>query len=208
MANLLKKHRSRQSSGFSIVELIVVIVTISILVTITVVMYRDAQVRARNAQTASAVRVYKEALNLYRSINRSYPQGNNPAGGTCLGSSYSADKCWYNDVNENATLMSQLEGVQGGKLPMPAINPKNLKGAYFAPIKGPGYYDNTLDGARADFIVYSWEGTSPCPVGPVASNAGDSNVLTYSSTPPTNGQTEPESSTNPAQCYIYLPAAN
>jgi type II secretory pathway pseudopilin PulG len=207
MINFSRRKSPYASSGFSIVELLVVVVTIVILAMITIVMYNDAQVRARNTQTASAVRVYKEALNLYRSINRSYPQGNNPTDETCLGSSYQSNQCWYNDVTENATFMTQLEGVQGGKLPMPAIAPKNLKGAYFAPIKGAGYYDYTLDGVRTDFIVYAWEGTAPCPVGPIASNAGDANALTYSATPPANGQTEAPSGANPAQCFVPLPAA-
>ncbi len=197
----------KRMTGFTIVELLVVISAIVILAAITIVLYEGGQVQARNAQTAAAVRVYKDALLLYQSINHAYPQGNNPTGGTCLGDSYPNDACWFNNVYENAAFMTALKGVQGGNLPMPALNPKNLKGALFAPIKGAGYYDNTLDGVRTDFIIYSWEGTSPCGVGPVASNAGDANVLTYSSTAPASGQTEPPSGANPAQCYLPLPAA-
>lgn len=59
----------KNMSGFTIVELLVVIVTISILSTITVVAYSNIQNRAKNTLTTTAVSRYLTALKLYASKN-------------------------------------------------------------------------------------------------------------------------------------------
>lgn len=194
----------KKQAGFTIAEIAVVIVVIGVLVTFTVVGFRNAQLKARNSQTSAAVKVYRDALILYESINRSYPAGNADAY-TCLGSDYPSDKCWFNDYDENTAFMTALKSVYGNRIPMPALNPLNLKGAFYSPANKTN--PNTLDGTARDFIFYAIEGTAACPVGPVASDGGDGNVLTYSSTLPASGQTVPPSGNNPAQCVTVLPLA-
>lgn len=195
----------QRSHGFTVVELLVVILVIGILATVTVVTYNGSQMRARNAQMGAAVKVYKEALLLYRTIHRKYPDANG-TNATCLGLDYTNDKCWFNNIDESVAFMNQLKSVYGNQLPMPPENRQNLKGAHYAPITSPLF--NTLDGVPTNFLVYTVEGNIACPVGPVASDAGDASVLTFSSTPPVDGHTTPDSGANPASCWVALPSVS
>lgn len=197
--------RRERAAGFTIVELIVVVVTISILIGLTVVVYGDAQQRSRNAQMASAVRVFKEALLLYRATYRAYPDANG-TNKTCLGTGYKNAKCWFNEVDENAAFMNQLKGVYGSQLPKASDNSIGLRGTFFNPIR-PSYPD-MLDGTPTNFVVYAIEGNQPCPVGPVASDINDGNWLTFSATPPADGKTLVDSNNGVVQCWIPLPPAN
>ncbi len=53
--------------GFTIVELLIVIVVIAILAAITIVAYNGIQQRAKNTQTISAITAYVKAIKLYES---------------------------------------------------------------------------------------------------------------------------------------------
>ena len=59
--------------GFTIVELLVVIVTISILATVTVVGYNGIQQRARDTERASDTEFIKSKLESFYAINGRYP---------------------------------------------------------------------------------------------------------------------------------------
>lgn len=65
--------RSFQRKGFTIVELLIVIVVIGILAAITIVGYNGIQTRAENTRTISAVGAYARALQSYAAINGGYP---------------------------------------------------------------------------------------------------------------------------------------
>lgn len=197
--------RRYYNSGFTIVELTVVIVVIAILATIGIVSYNGSQVKARNAQMASAVSAYKEALITYKGIYGKYPEGSSN-GSTCLGGNYPSDECWFGAAMENSAFMDALASVSSGSsnnLPMPSLNPKNLKGAMFVTANRPS--PNMLDGVARDFIVYAIEGAEPCPVGPVASDNNNPADLVFYSAPPASGQTFAEAANNPAQCWLPLP---
>lgn len=66
-------------SGFTIVELLIVIVVIAILATISIVAYRGIQERARASQATSALTQAKKKLELYKVDNSSYPTTGNLA---------------------------------------------------------------------------------------------------------------------------------
>lgn len=70
-------------SGFTIVELLIVIIIIAILTTLGVAAYRGITDRARNAQTMSVAEQWYKGLDMYKARNGAYP---NAAG--CLGSNY------------------------------------------------------------------------------------------------------------------------
>lgn len=63
----------KRTSGFTIVELLIVIVIIGILAAITVVAYNGIQSKARNTQMLSAFDTYEKALRQYKIVNGHYP---------------------------------------------------------------------------------------------------------------------------------------
>lgn len=73
----------KPQAGFTIVELLIVIVVIAILAAITVVAYNGVQVRAKNSQTQQALSTWVKALKLYKADNGTYP-----AYYGCLGTGY------------------------------------------------------------------------------------------------------------------------
>lgn len=77
-------HRSstRTTNGFTIVELLIVIVVIGILAAITIVAYNGIQARAENTKTTQAVAEYAKALQSYKAINGVYPP---VASAACIG---------------------------------------------------------------------------------------------------------------------------
>lgn len=66
-----------KSSGFTIVELLIVIVVIAILVAISIVAYTGIQERARASQASSALAQAKNKLEIYRVDNGVYPTSAN-----------------------------------------------------------------------------------------------------------------------------------
>ena len=93
----------RISRGFTIVELLIVIVVIAILASITIVSYNGIQGRAKNVQLLSAMDAYEKALRLYMiEHNGQVPLTNIDGGSTyysvCLGDKYPAT----DGFNENS----------------------------------------------------------------------------------------------------------
>ena len=80
--------------GFTLVELLIVIVIIAILASITVVAYNGIQDKAKNAALLSAFDATEKALRIYAIQNGSYPQPTDIATpGTnyvCVGTGYQA----------------------------------------------------------------------------------------------------------------------
>lgn len=95
--------------GFTIVELLIVIVVVGILAAITIVAYNGIQARARDSSRTSAVRQIQKSLELYRQVNNRYPPqvpiGTNvPAGfgtgiwGTGYSYSVATDDSWMRNL--------------------------------------------------------------------------------------------------------------
>lgn len=82
---------SRRTKGFTIVELLIVIVVIAVLVAVTVVAYNGIQQRARNSQVISGVNQYIKALRMYVVDKGQLPI---TSGSGCLGAGYPSDQCW------------------------------------------------------------------------------------------------------------------
>jgi len=66
-------HPFAGKNGFTIVELLIVIVVIGILAAITVVAYNGIQSRARDAQRAQDIKTIAKALELYKIQTGNYP---------------------------------------------------------------------------------------------------------------------------------------
>jgi len=70
MINATKQQISR---GFTIVELLIVIVVIGILAAITIVAFNGVQTKARDAERATEVRALQTAFEMYKTENGFYP---------------------------------------------------------------------------------------------------------------------------------------
>lgn len=74
MNNIIKQIKNRQT-GFTIVELLVVIVVIGILASITIVAYSGVTARAKTAKAQAAASSVIKKAELYNSLVGSYPAG-------------------------------------------------------------------------------------------------------------------------------------
>jgi len=138
----------RKLRGFTIVELLIVIVVIAILATITVVAYNGIQQRAHNDETIAAVKAYQQAFAMYVTDHGKYPDVN--YGTFCVGQGYedstgdgvadcgAINQDWRGTVND--TLNNELKPYLGSQLPN--INTEEIK-----------TYDDTFVGA----IVNEWD---------------------------------------------------
>jgi prepilin-type N-terminal cleavage/methylation domain-containing protein len=153
----------KSKSGFTIVELLIVIVIIGILASIVVVSYNGFQQRARNADRFLQVRNWKNAFQLYRAKYGKFP----PVASKdsyCLGTGFPNGKCreyLASGANtylesDNAALMTELKKV--GTLP--TINPAPIHGWIVGPYVN---YWNTGMYLTEDFEG----GASDCPSGMV-----------------------------------------
>lgn len=75
----------KHKHGFTVIELLAVIVIIAILASVTVVAYQGAQNRAKNAAVTSAANQWEKILKLYKTKTGKYPS----YGPSCLGSDVS-----------------------------------------------------------------------------------------------------------------------
>ena len=96
--------KQRNTSGFTIVELLIVIVVIAILAAITIVAYNGIQQRAKNAQVVSGVNAYVKAIESFKAVNNSYPSLSG-----CLGANYPSDQCWTINGVANRVVNSSLD---------------------------------------------------------------------------------------------------
>lgn len=104
-----------KQSGFTIVELLIVIVVIAILAAITIVAYNGIQSRAHDSQRVSDMRSIKQQIEMYYVDNGSYPLCAGTAG--CTTTATSSNKLANLPIGAAANL----------------LDPKNQAGEY-------GYY--------------------------------------------------------------------
>ena len=200
---------SKKQTGFTIVELLIVVVVIAILAAISVVAYTGIQDRAEVAKTASAVRAYRDAFVIYKQENGSYPS----TGGFCLGDQYgiftggSSPSCRYSTapilVTNGASARNSLKTYMGGQLPMPSTKlimsgSTEYVGAHFY----GSSYNYTLDASPVVAIEYYVKGDT-CPVGPVYAIVGGSTPAPPAFTTPSVARSG--SLSGGSRCFLLLP---
>ncbi len=130
-----KLQRVKSKTGFTIVELLIVIVVIAILAAISIVAYNGIQQRARDSQRQNDIVLLKKSLELYYINNGRYPAG---SGSTSINGSWSttADASWSN-------LQTSLQSVVS-TLPKDPISKQMSTGAF--PWNDAGGYDYSYYG--------------------------------------------------------------
>lgn len=116
---------TKSRSGFTIVELLIVIVVIAILAAISVVAYNGIQTRTTNTKQQQAALGFYKLLQLYKAQNGVYPHTSADAS-YCLGRNYIdttgdgiADCGDGGNTQVNTAKMTLLESI--GTLPQPNI---------------------------------------------------------------------------------------
>lgn len=106
----------KSRSGFTIVELLIVIVVIAILAAISIVAYNGIQSRGKDSQTDTAVSQFKKALELYRVDESVYPPacptGDNAGCNVSNLTTYLAPK-YLSALPSSATVLNYVRGTGG-----------------------------------------------------------------------------------------------
>ncbi|HTJ73345.1 MAG TPA: prepilin-type N-terminal cleavage/methylation domain-containing protein [Verrucomicrobiae bacterium] len=126
----------KSTSGFTIVELIIVVVVIGILASIVIVSFNGAQKSARNADRYTEVKEWEKLFQLYKAKYGTFPPVANKDS-YCLGTGFPNGKCreyLSSGANtylesDNAALMTELKKI--GTLP--TVNPIPVNGWIVGP---------------------------------------------------------------------------
>lgn len=162
--------------GFTIVELLIVIVVIGILAGIVMVAYSNVSARADNARRLANLKQWQQLLMVYRATNGSsfIPTetplyADSDTAYYCLGTDFPDNhKCWNswgstNVAGESASLMNALKTV--GSLPPQYYNDHNLPDGFGY---GPLIAYNVSGGAITDIdYISDWFHGTTCPAGTI-----------------------------------------
>lgn len=130
-----------RTNGFTIVELLIVVVVIAILAAITIVSYNGISQRAYNSQILSGVQQYYKAIESYKALNGRYPPTTEEQAGnvavtlTCLGTGYTGSACGTvtgRAITEDALFNSSMQSVIGGTPPAIGKNAIQVGGESFS----------------------------------------------------------------------------
>lgn len=117
---------SKKQTGFTLVELLVVITIIAILATIGYVIFTGMRDRAYNAKVIAGARQYYAAINDYYAMTDTYPETSGEQEGdtvalTCLGTGYAGGTCGTVtgvEVMEDAVFNEQMKTIISGRPPV------------------------------------------------------------------------------------------
>lgn len=145
----------KTTSGFTIVELLIVIVVIGILAAITIVAYNGIQQRSRNTQTIAGAKQYIKAVHMYATEKGVYPTVT-----SCLGDGYefqgTAGRCGGEaNINSQSLFNTQIGEFLSS---MPRLSTKNLTIATTNGTRAGGYYAANDGGVGIPKIYYILEG--------------------------------------------------
>jgi len=176
----------KTTSGFTIVELLIVVVVIAILAAISVVAYNGIQQRANKSAVANYAANALKVLQAYKAAEGVYPSYNG-----CIGTGYidrtsngTLDCRWTTTGDTylvNASLNAQLDKYSNIKS---VIAPTQTVDAGGQSANGGHYTASNgaiLDGiAHQNWFVYATPDYK-CPVGPIARMTGWPNLVTDNS---------------------------
>lgn len=151
--------KNKRSQGFTIVELLIVIVVIGILAAITIIAFNGVQQRSKNTQTINAIASYVKLLSLYKVDEGTHPQVYD----VCLGEGYPGGQCrggWNEDGDGINSV--HLADYLDGSPPKPDMTPMQYSaGMTFA---GAWYtYASSSYNLSGGGIGVMMLGSSSCP---------------------------------------------
>ena len=143
--------------GFTIVELLIVIVVIAILAAITVVAYTGIQTQASNTKTLSAVAAWVKGIRLYEA-----EQGVLPNDNSCLGTMSTYDgngQCWNGSTwKVRQSFLDSLQPYMGS---FPEPNTAQIDTANYPDRRGAFFQTHSSTGIR--YIWITLLGSPTCP---------------------------------------------
>lgn len=147
--------RVPKQSGFTIVELLIVIVVIAILAAITLVTYNGIQVRARDTRRSTDIAAILQALDTYNILNSGYPRATSTDG----------DGFWEYSNETPGTFMEYLSATFPGSTPVDPVNDMTHRYQYY--VYSPGdlasYGCPTNKGSMYVFYASGFEKTANAP---------------------------------------------
>jgi prepilin-type N-terminal cleavage/methylation domain-containing protein len=150
---MLVRFKKQTASGFTIVELLIVIVVIGILAAITVVAYSGIQQRSKNVNRIAAARQALGAVNAYIAANGTYPLATGT--GRCLSDNFPGDICWGVDSATPAVKTTSLNTDLKTIASLPSISYAPVDMGYWRGI-GPVYHyraARTVDGRLNEVVI-------------------------------------------------------
>ena len=156
-----------KNRGFTIVELLIVIVVIAILAAISVVAYNGIQTRAENNKTITAATAYYKAIKLYEIDKNEVPH---VGFDSCIGEGYLWDftnsasgdnQCRYAGFSYykiKGTLNAELKAYTNNNLPQPSMQ---TIGSATNWVRGVTYTTPAVGGNMTLYVAF--KNLSACP---------------------------------------------
>lgn len=125
----------QRNSGFTIVELLIVIVVIGILAAITIVAYNGIQTKARDTQRKTDLAQIGESLHLYNTDNGDFIS----ATGACTAGYNGTGGGWYHNDYDTTGPWKSISRclIDGGYISKAFNDPQSAKGCVAIPATSP-----------------------------------------------------------------------
>lgn len=181
--------RWAKQSGFTIVELLIVIVVIAILAAITIVAYNGIATRATNTSMSSSASQVVKVISGYVAEKGAYPATVQ----SCVTTGMSCQ--WGgNAVSPNNSFTNNLQTIGNVPSSVPVIDEATAKGIVYSYNSSRTFNGNS----RPAVIVFFIKGNNDCGVANVTNSGG----VSMSSS--TTGKTAYSSATDIVTCVVSL----
>ena len=168
----------RKNSGFTIVELLIVIVVIGILAAIVTVAYTGISKSAQVSSITSELKQWQKLFEAYRATNGNYPApsatpitgggpGSNVLGGYCLGTGFPNNYCYVSSASSSFGVAESTGSALMTALSTVGTPPRN-SAKYTYETTGPFLWYVSDTDAR---LYTTYPAGTPCPSGTVTGYA-------------------------------------
>lgn len=149
------KSMYKKPTGFTIIELLIVIAVMAILAAIVVVGWNGVSVQSRNTARANELETWKSTFELYKTRFSTYPS--QATGSYCLGSSFSTGKCADTSSSTAPTVAASTGLMNELKRVSPTL--PSVSTSAVATYAGP----YAIIGATDIKLIGAFESNNSCP---------------------------------------------